>query len=58
MPKSPNFGEITIGNKINILIDGSETFNLIFKKIDKANSSIYFALYDLDPSITLESPQC
>jgi len=55
LPKSLKFGEITTGNKINILIDGYETFNLIFKNIAEANSSIYFDLYDMDPNITLES---
>lgn len=51
---SSKFGQTTNGNKIKILIDGSNTFDLIFKKINDAKFSIYLALYDLDPIITLE----
>jgi phosphatidylserine/phosphatidylglycerophosphate/cardiolipin synthase-like enzyme len=45
------FGEITYGNDIVFTIDGEETFELIYDAISQAESSIYIAGYDLDPSL-------
>ena len=47
------FGELRDGNEVNILIDGYEVFKTINKKLSSANSSILFAVYDLDPGIYL-----
>lgn len=44
------FGEITYGNHIVFTVDGEETFKLIYDAISQAESSIYIAGYDLDPS--------
>jgi phosphatidylserine/phosphatidylglycerophosphate/cardiolipin synthase-like enzyme len=45
------FGEITHGNHIDFTVDGEETFKLIYDAISQAESSIYMAGYDLDPSL-------
>jgi len=45
------FGEITYGNKIVFTVDGEDTFKHIYDAISKAESSIYIAGYDLDPSL-------
>jgi phosphatidylserine/phosphatidylglycerophosphate/cardiolipin synthase-like enzyme len=45
------FGEITYGNHIDFTVDGEETFKLIYDAISQAESSIYIAGYDLDPSL-------
>lgn len=45
------FGEITYGNHIVFTVDGEETFKLIYDAISQAESSIYIAGYDLDPSL-------
>ncbi len=45
------FGEITYGNHIDFTVDGEETFKLIYDAISRAESSIYIAGYDLDPSL-------
>lgn len=45
------FGEITYGNYIDFTVDGEETFKLIYDAISQAESSIYIAGYDLDPSL-------
>jgi phosphatidylserine/phosphatidylglycerophosphate/cardiolipin synthase-like enzyme len=45
------FGEITYGNHIEFTVDGEETFRLIYDAISQAESSIYIAGYDLDPSL-------
>ncbi len=45
------FGEITYGNCIDFTVDGEETYKLIYDAISQAESSIYIAGYDLDPSL-------
>jgi phosphatidylserine/phosphatidylglycerophosphate/cardiolipin synthase-like enzyme len=45
------FGEITYGNRIVFTVDGEDTFKLIYDAISEAESSIYIAGYDLDPSL-------
>jgi hypothetical protein len=45
------FGEITYGNRIVFSIDGQETFKFIYDAIDRAQTSLYIAGYDLDPSL-------
>ncbi|MGA7368211.1 MAG: phosphatidylserine/phosphatidylglycerophosphate/cardiolipin synthase family protein [Nitrososphaeraceae archaeon] len=45
------FGEITHGNQIDLTVDGEETFKLIYDAIFQAESSIFIAGYDLDPSL-------
>jgi phosphatidylserine/phosphatidylglycerophosphate/cardiolipin synthase-like enzyme len=45
------FGEITYGNRIVFTVDGEDTFKLIYDAISQAESSIYIAGYDLDPSL-------
>jgi phosphatidylserine/phosphatidylglycerophosphate/cardiolipin synthase-like enzyme len=45
------FGEITYGNHIEFTVDGEETFKLIYDAISQAESAIYIAGYDLDPSL-------
>lgn len=45
------FGEITHGNRIVFTVDGEDTFKLIYDAISRAESSIYIAGYDLDPSL-------
>ena len=47
------FGELRDGNEVKILIDGYESFKTINRKLSSANSSILFAVYDLDPDIYL-----
>lgn len=47
------FGEITYGNHIVFSIDGQETFKFIYDAIDRAQTSLYIAGYDLDPSLNL-----
>jgi phosphatidylserine/phosphatidylglycerophosphate/cardiolipin synthase-like enzyme len=44
-----HFGEITQGNQIRFIVDGEETFKLIYEAINQAKSSIFVAGYDLDP---------
>lgn len=46
-----HFGEITYGNHIVFAVDGEETFKPIYDAISQAESSIYIAGYDLDPSL-------
>lgn len=45
------FGEVTYGNHIVFTVDGEETFKHIYDAISQAESSIYIAGYDLDPSL-------
>jgi hypothetical protein len=45
------FGEITYGNHIVFTVDGEEIFKLIYDASSQAESSIYIAGYDLDPSL-------
>lgn len=49
--KRKRFGEITYGNQIDFTVDGEETFKLIYDAISQAESSIFIAGYDLDPSL-------
>jgi hypothetical protein len=49
--KRKRFGQITYGNQIVFTVDGEETFKLIYDAISQAESSIYIAGYDLDPSL-------
>ena len=46
------FGEITYGNQIVFTVDGEDTFKLIYDAISNAESSVYIAGYDLDPSLS------
>jgi phosphatidylserine/phosphatidylglycerophosphate/cardiolipin synthase-like enzyme len=45
------FGEITYGNHIVFSIDGQETFKFIYDAVDRAQTSLYIAGYDLDPTL-------
>ena len=45
------FGEPTYGNRVRFLIDGEQAFAAICDAIDRAQTSILIANYDMDPEL-------